>query len=575
MFAFAASPTALFVVLALSCDSSDPRVVKDGDAREALARARYSGGAGDLEGALAHANDAVRLAHDCTDPIVGAVCYELLGDVQLRRGEIKEARRQLTLAHDIYRQHGETVGEANANLSLARIAERTGDLDGAAAHYSAAHDGYIRAGRPKGAAQALSELACANDARGRLDEALQQCNRAVALLDGLEAPEAKATARCHRAQVYLRRDPVAAALELDEVLRIYQQISDQLGIANTHRLLMEAAAKINDVARAQVHSRAAVHAYRVIGSPWGEALCWSFNANLLLLVYDYAAAEVAFAAAEAHFTAAGAMAAAAKSCAYRGRLMVTRGAVQEGLALSDRAASLAAAIEARGAPMKVPFDAGETRHALAVMESVRAALSRSARDLLDILCAFEISDWVPAVARPVFEWLSQAAGETDQRLSFEQAVSELERSQLIGVARTEAGEWYDLATRVRDWARALVGPARTADIRTVVAKMWAGEFTRDAAAPRPGTVRAGIGAAVYFKRLRRFTESFALLEATLEVARSTGEAWHVVPHFYLLVLASDDAILSAHLEALEVSGALTVDRPNRLLRDRKPTSKQQ
>jgi tetratricopeptide (TPR) repeat protein len=536
--------------------------VTDGDARAALARARSSAAGGDIEGALTHANDAICLARDGADPILGAACHELCGDILLRLGKVEDARQQLTLARDIYRQHGERVGEANVDLSFGRIAERIGDIDGAAAHFSAAHDGYVRAGRPRGAAQALSGLGWANSARGRFDEAMEQCARALALVEGLDAPEAIATARLTRALIQLARDPRAAAAELDEVLRAYQQLSDNVGIANTHRLLMEAAAKVNDLARAQVHFRAAVHGYRVIGSPWGEALCWSFNADLLRQVNDYQGAEVAFAAAEAQYASAGATAAAAKSCAYRGRLMVNRGAIQDGLALLDRAAALAVESGARGVPVRVPFDPAETRHALEVIEAVRATLSTSARDLLDVLSALEVTDWVPAVAAPVFEWLSQTAPVEVGRTSFAQAVAELQRAQIIDVRRTEAGaQYYDVAARVRDWARALVAPARAADIRGVIGKTWSTELARDAGAPGPRTVRAGLGAAVYSKRARQFTQSFALLEATLEVAKATGEAWHVVPHFYLLVLASEDHILAGRLEALEANGALKVEGP--------------
>jgi len=71
-------------------------------------------------------------------------------------------------------------------------------------------------------------------------------------------------------------------------------------------------------------------------------------------------------------------------------------------------------------------------------------------------------------------------------------------------------------------------------------------------------VRAGVGGAVYFKRLERFVEAFQLLEATLEVAKTNGEASQVVPHLYMVALASRDAVLMARVEELEGAGALSV-----------------
>lgn len=537
--------------------------IVDEAARQARARSLYCAKEGDIEGALVHAREAVRLAGEANNPVLVAVCDELLGDVLLRLGQMDEARRQLTSARDRYRQQLEIVGTANVDLSLGELATRCGDPDAAAVHFRAAADGYARAGRPKGEAQALCRVAHLDGERGDIDGALLQCERALALVAGLDDMEAMASARSCRARILLARHPHAAADELQEVLRIYQRLADPVGIANTHLWLMEAAAACHDLARAQVHFRAAVHMFGVIGSPWGETLCWSFNAELLRKHNDIVGAEVALAAAEERALTAGATAAAATSCAARGRLVIARGAVDEGVALLDRARELAAS--APGAEVEIHPDRNEVRSALEAWAAIRGRLSPGARFLLDILTALEPTDRQMIVTRFVFDNLWQVLGEPRPLAAYEEIIAELRGYRLVEVRRVDddvpLSEWYEIAPALIDWAPALVGPERTSAIHVALGQTWLAELRRDADTPGPRTVRAGLGAAIYFKRLRKFTDSFACLEATLAVAKATGEAWHVVPHLYLVVLASGDATLAARLEALEASGALTVDRP--------------
>jgi tetratricopeptide (TPR) repeat protein len=534
----------------------------DERARAAWERARACAARDDLDGAALHADEAGRLAPDCRDPIVAAACFELLGDVSIRRGRIDEARRHLASAKELYRRHAEIVGEANVELSLAQLSDRVGDHESAAVHFSAAAEGYERAGRARGQAQALSGLAFVEAIRGRQGPAEEHAEHAIRVLENLGDRQAVATARLTRAQIRLSRDPVAARAELVEVLRAYQELADGTGIANAHRWLMEAAARLQDVPGTMVHFRTAIRAYRAIGSHWGETLCWSFVADLLLGFDDVTGAELAMAAACSHALNAGAMASAAKVCAGEARLRVSRGAIDEGLALLGTAEEIAARSRAAGVQVEILPNVEQTRGALDGCRRIRDMLSPSALLLLEILSLLEHPDACVATARPAFEWLWQVLGHTGRRLPFEEALAELQRSHLVAAvddprASVEAPN-LRLAPHLRDWSRALVSPERAVQVLDAVGSTWAAEFLRDAQAPGRRTVRAGIAGAVYFKRLGRFVDAFQLLEATLEVAKTTGEAFHVVPHLYMVALASRDAGLMARVEELEATGALSL-----------------
>ncbi len=514
-----------------------------------------------MDGAAVHADEAGRLAPACRDPIVAAACFELLGDVSIRRGRMDEARCHLVSAKELYRRHAEIVGEANVELSLAQLCERVGDLETAELHFGAAAKCYERAGRTKGQAQALCGLAFVEATRGHQALAEQHSDRAVRLVEKLDDREAVATARLTRAQVRLSRDPMAARAELVEVLSAYEGLSDGTGVANAHRWLMEAAARLQDVQGTMIHFRTAIRAYRAIGSHWGETLCWSFVADLLLQFDDVTGAELALAAGSSHALNAGAMAAAAKLCAGQARLVVSRGAVDEGLALLETAAEIAAASGAAGVQVEILPNVEQTRGALDACRRVRDSLSPSALVLLEILSLLEHPDACVATARPAFEWLWQVLGHTAERPPFEEALAELQRSRLVATVdnpqpSAEAPN-LQLAPHLRDWSRALVSTERAARVLDTVGSTWAAEFMRDAQTPRRRTVRAGIGGAVYFKRLERFVEAFQLLEATLQVAKTTGEAFQVVPHLYMVALASRDGGLMARVEELEAAGVLS------------------
>jgi tetratricopeptide (TPR) repeat protein len=533
----------------------------DERARVAWESGRACAARGDLNGAAVHAAEAGRLAPACRDPMVAAACFELLGDVSIRSGQIEQARCHLGSAKELYLRHGEIVGEANVDLSLADLCERMGDRETAAVHFGVAAERYERAGRAKGQAQALCGLAFVEALRGGQELAEEHTDRAVGLVENLNDHEALATARLKRAQVRLSRDPMAARAELVEVLRAYEGLSDGTGVANTHRWLMEAAARLQDAAGTMRHFRTAIRAYRAIESHWGETLCWSFMADLLLGFDDVTGAELALAAGCSHASSAGAMADAAKLCAGQARLMVSRGAIDEGLALLAHAAQIAAASGAAGVQVAIHPNVEQTRGALDACRRVRDSLSHSALLLLEILSLLEHPDTCVATARPTFEWLWHSLGHTAERLPFEEALAELRRCRLVAAVDDPqpSGEapTLQLAPHLRDWSRALVSTERAVRVMDAVGSTWAAEFLRDAQTPHARTVRAGIGGAVYFKRLGRFSAAFQLLEATLQVAKTTGEALHVVPHLYMVALASRDVGLMSRVEELEASGVLT------------------
>jgi tetratricopeptide (TPR) repeat protein len=557
--------TALGLVFGRSCRHS-AAVAARGDVDERARVAWESGRAcaarGDMEGAAVHADEAGRLAPACRDPIVAAACFELLGDVSIRRGQVEQARCHLGSAKELYRRHAEIVGEANVELSLAELSARMGDRETAAVHFGVAAERYERAGRAKGQAAALSGLAFLEAIRGAQGLAEEHSDRAVRLVEDLDDQEAIATARLTRAQVRLSRDPMVARAELVEVLRTYEGLSDGMGVANTHRWLMEAAARLQDVPSTMIHFRAALRAYRAIESHWGETLCWSFVADLLLGFDDVTGAELAMAAGCSLALKAGAMAGAAKLCAGRARLMVSRGAIDEGLALLERAAQIAATSGAAGVQVEIHPNVEQTRGALDGCRRVRDSLSQSALLLLEILSLLEHPDSCVATARPAFERMWHLLGHTAERSPFEEALAELRRSRLLaavdGPQPSVEAPTLRLAPHLRDWSRALVSTERAVRVMDAVGSAWAAEFLRDAQTPHSRTVRAGIGAAVYFKRLERFVEAFQLLEATLQVAKTTGETLRVVPHLYMVALASGDTGLMARVEELEASGVLSV-----------------
>jgi hypothetical protein len=189
-----------------------------------------------------------------------------------------------------------------------------------------------------------------------------------------------------------------------------------------------------------------------------------------------------------------------------------------------------------------------------------ASLSPTARLLLEVLSNVEEVDRSIGIARPALTWFWQGFGHAGPPLPFDAAVAELQQCGFVAVLGAGATEEYRIPPPVIDLTRALTDPTHTKRILTSIGATWAEQFQRDAGAPGPRTVRAGMGAAVYLKRMGSFADSFTWFEAVLEVAKATGEAWHVVPHLYLLALASGDANLAARLEELEQRGALDAKR---------------
>jgi tetratricopeptide (TPR) repeat protein len=192
-------------------------------------------------------------------------------------------------------------------------------------------------------------------------------------------------------------------------------------------------------------------------------------------------------------------------------------------------------------------------------------LSQPARLLLELVCVVEDDDRWSSVFEDWLPHLWRARGEPGPPPPMEEVVKELTGAGMIGAATHTHGPsgarkyWVDRA--VEEMVRKTTDRTRADEILKMAAAGWAALFLQEESAPGSRTVRAGVGAAVYWRRLGHAADSFAWLrEDVLPVARLIGEEKHVLPHMELSAKATGNPRLMEEWELLRAGGGFQARR---------------
>lgn len=301
------------------------------------ARAYEACRGGEIERALEHARQALRLSLESPNPVFAAGSLDVLGDMLQRSGALDEARSAYAAALDLYRKLGSQVGQANVELSLGHLSERVGDLGAARRHFQAALEGYARADRPRGQGQARVGLGLVGMREGELEQAGKEYAAALELFERLGDRRQVAEVRLRMGRLVAETEPRRAIEELEAVLRVFVELKDPLDIANVHAALARARASLPDSAGAQRHLREAIALYEETRAHRGRAESLGLLGDLHVANRDYVLALEAFHRATEVARLAGLPGLAAWMSFRVGCVMAAQGQVAEALAAAEEA----------------------------------------------------------------------------------------------------------------------------------------------------------------------------------------------------------------------------------------------
>ncbi|MFJ4633936.1 AfsR/SARP family transcriptional regulator [Streptomyces sp. NPDC088847] len=157
-----------------------------------------------------------------------AYAHRALGFGIGRLGQIKNGRRHLTRAVELFQQLDIPLSEARAHRLMSFLANRNGEHTEALNHYRKAAALYESVGDISGEAYVRNEVGWTYILRGQHDDAITQCLRAVALHreTGDRSGEAGALDSLGWAHHHLRQYPQALDC-FDQALTLYQPMSDR------------------------------------------------------------------------------------------------------------------------------------------------------------------------------------------------------------------------------------------------------------------------------------------------------------------------------------------------------------
>jgi hypothetical protein len=198
--------------------------------------------------------------------------------------------------------------------------------------------------------------------------------------------------------------------------------------------------------------------------------------------------------------------------------------------------------------------------ALARLSMEERKLSPGARLLLELICLLELPDRWRWLVEPSLSALWSEFGLLGVPPELDRALRELTDQGLIAVKDGYGDgvptQHHHVDEPVMREVVAAVDRERARRITYSVGQHWAARFLREEASPTRHTVRAGIGASVYARRLGQFAAAFELLQnRVLRVAERTGEARFVFMHLEMIAETSRDPQLVRKLEEIRAGNA--------------------
>ena len=184
---------------------------------------------------------ALAAARRVQDRAGQAHAHRNLGRACLRLGRYDDARANLQIAADLYREIGHRYGQARSQFEIAWAAERQGRYGEALAHSRQAQEGFQAAGDRHGAAIALNTVGWCQTQLGHHQQALACSRRALAVFleNGHRSGQAAAWDSLGYASHHLGQHQQALAC-YHRALALYRQLGDRYNQSQTLVYLGEA-----------------------------------------------------------------------------------------------------------------------------------------------------------------------------------------------------------------------------------------------------------------------------------------------------------------------------------------------
>jgi tetratricopeptide (TPR) repeat protein len=223
----------------------------------------------DYEAAAAHSAEAMRLYREVGDTPGEANCIFGLGNIAFERSDHSEARRRYEEALLLYRQVGDVTGEANCIQRLGDIAIERSDHGEARRRYDEALPLFRQVGDVRGEAnciQRLGDIALQRsdylEARRRYEEALPLYRQVGNVLGEAKCVKSLGDIALERS------DHGEARRQYGEALPLFQQVGDVLGEANCIQSLGDIAHQLSDPESAAGSYAEALNLYEQIPEPY-------------------------------------------------------------------------------------------------------------------------------------------------------------------------------------------------------------------------------------------------------------------------------------------------------------------
>jgi tetratricopeptide (TPR) repeat protein len=215
-----------------------------------------------------------------------------LGDLEMRLGQVDEARGYYDTALPLYRVERDRLGEANVLRSLGDLERRLGQVDEAREHYDGALPLY-RAERDRlGEANVLVSLGDLASRLGQVDEAREHYDGALPLYRAERASLGEANVLRSLGDLASRLGQVDEARgHYDGALRLYRVERARLGEANVLMSLGDLERRLGQVDEAREHYDGALPLYRAERDRLGEANVLRSLGDLCLSQQEWADAR--------------------------------------------------------------------------------------------------------------------------------------------------------------------------------------------------------------------------------------------------------------------------------------------
>lgn len=187
---------------------------------------------GDIEEALKHHNESLRIREKLNDKEGIAIAYNNLGLVFWTKGDLDQATAYYEDSLAIYHELGDESGVSRVLNNLANISSSRGELDLALSYYQQSLEIKERIANKKDVATSLINIGVIHRLKGNLDKATEYYNRSLNLQEHLSIGPEFALALNNLGEIFNLKGELDTALDFyQRSLLIYDAMGAKEGIA--------------------------------------------------------------------------------------------------------------------------------------------------------------------------------------------------------------------------------------------------------------------------------------------------------------------------------------------------------